>query len=320
MELVNVTAASDAIREMATALGFDAVGYARAVRLDGDALRLQDWLNAGYHADMAWMEGHFDKRVDPARLVEGTKSVVVVLFSYKSAQVQASHVPQIAKYAYGTDYHLVVKDKLWELLKRIQEKFPQAQGRPFVDSAPVMERAWAVRAGLGWIGKNSLLINRNLGSFFFIGTLMLNIELDYATPVKASCGRCTRCIDACPTRALVWPKVVDARRCVSYHTIENRGAIPDEIKPLIGNRIFGCDTCQDVCPWNARVAPHSHPELAPRDAILSFRMADWTALDEASFTDIFRKSAVKRAKFGGFARNRQVVVDNVALQGDAECE
>jgi epoxyqueuosine reductase len=320
MNLENVTETSRAIREMAAALGVDAVGFARAVRLDGDALRLQDWLNSGYHADMAWMEGHFEKRVDPALLVEGTKSVVVALFSYKPAEVQSSNLPQIAKYAYGTDYHIVVKDRLWELLKAIQKKYPEVEGRPFVDSAPVMERAWAVRAGLGWIGKNSLLLNKDLGSFFFIGTLMLNVELDYATPLKSSCGGCTRCIEACPTRAIVWPKVVDARKCISYHTIENRGIIPDSIKPLIGNRVFGCDTCQDVCPWNVRVAPHNHQELAPRQAILSSSLEDWTTLNEDRFAEIFRKSAVKRTKYSGFTRNMQIVVENQASSRIDKCE
>lgn len=301
---------SSAIRNMADLVGFEAVGFARATRLDGEAMRLTDWLGSGYHADMGWMEGHFEKRVDPTLLVEGTKSVVVVLYSYKPAEVQRSHVPQIAKYAYGTDYHIIVKDKLWDLLKLIREQYPEVEGRPFVDSAPVMERAWAVRAGLGWIGKNSLLLNKELGSFFFIGTLMLNIELDYATPVKPQCGGCTRCLEACPTRAIVWPKVVDARRCISYHTIENRGEIPDPIKPLLGNRVFGCDTCQDVCPWNVKVKPHSHTELTPREAILSFSQSEWLELKEEEFAAIFRNSAVKRTKFSGFRRNLLIASEN----------
>jgi len=310
------TLLSQTIRTLASSLGFDAVGFARAERLDGEAERLRGWLDAGYHADMGWMEGHFDKRVDPTLLEEGTRSVVVVLFCYKPEVVQPANAPQIAKYAYGNDYHEVVKDKLWELLSRIKEVMPQANGRPFVDSAPVMERAWAERAGLGWIGKHSLLINRELGSMFFIGTLLLNLELDYATPVKPSCGACTRCIDACPTRAIVMPKVVNARRCISYQTIENRGEIPPELQPLMGNRVFGCDTCQDVCPWNAKVAPHHHGELTPREAILHYTSEQWQTIDQVQFSTIFRHSAVKRTKLSGFTRNLAVVRENMEGRGE----
>ena len=304
------TSLSQTIRTLATNLGFDAVGFARATRLDGEAEHLRSWLDTGHHADMAWMEGHFEKRVDPTLLVEGTKSVVVVLLSYKPVEVQPADAPQFAKYAYGDDYHEVIKAKLWELLTKIKKIAPEADGRPFVDSAPVLERAWAERAGLGWIGKNSLLINRGLGSLTFIGTLMLNLELEYDSPVRPSCGTCTRCIDACPTGAIVAPKVVDARRCISYQTIENRGEIPEAIQRLMGNRLYGCDACLDACPWNAKVVPHSHPELAPRQAILTYTAAQWQAVDEAQFTTIFRHSAVKRAKLSGFRRNLEVVKGN----------
>lgn len=304
------TSLSQTIRTLATNLGFDAVGFARAARLDGEAEHLRTWLDAGLHADMAWMEGHFDKRVDPTLLVEGTKSVVVVLFAYKPAKVQPANVPQIAKYAYGDDYHEVIKTKLWDLLARIKEVVSEADGRPFVDSAPVLERAWAERAGLGWIGKNSLLLNRQLGSLTFIGTLMLNLELDYGTHVRPSCGTCTRCIDGCPTGAIFAPKIVDARRCISYQTIENRGEISDELRLLMGNRVFGCDACLDACPWNVRVASHCHPEFSPREAILTYTTEQWRDVDEAQFAAIFRHSAVKRAKLGGFRRNLAVVVGN----------
>lgn len=311
MEASATSSLSQTIRTLAANLGFDAVGFARAERLDGEAEHLRSWLDAGHHADMEWMTGHFDKRVDPTLLVEGTKSVVVVLLSYKPSELQPADAPQIAKYAYGDDYHEVIKAKLWELLAQIKEIKPEADGRPFVDSAPVLERVWAERAGLGWIGKNSLLLNRQLGSLTFIGTLMLNLELDYGTPVRPSCGTCTRCIDACPTGAIVAPKVVDARRCISYQTIENRGEIPEEIQRLMGNRVFGCDACIDACPWNVKVAPNHHPELAPREAILTYTAEQWQAMDEAQFSSIFRRSAVKRAKLSGFRRNLEVVMGNV---------
>jgi epoxyqueuosine reductase len=310
MDAPTKTSLSQTIRTLAANLGFDAVGFARAERLDGEAIRLRSWLDTGYHADMAWMEGHFDKRVDPTLLVEGTKSVVVVLLGYKPTKVQPADAPQIAKYAYGDDYHEVIKGKLWDLLAQIKEMVPEADGRPFVDSAPVLERAWAERAGLGWIGKNSLLVNRQLGSLIFIGTLMLNLDLDYGTPVRPSCGNCTRCIDACPTGSIVAPKVVDARRCISYQTIENRGGIPDSLKVPMGNRIFGCDACLDACPWNTKVAPHCHPELAPSEAILTYTTEQWLEVDEGLFSTIFRRSAVKRAKLSGFRRNLEVVLEN----------
>lgn len=314
MDAPTKTSLSQTIRTLALSLGFDAVGFARAERLDGEAERLRSWLDAGFHADMAWMEGYFDKRVDPTLLVEGANSVVVVLLGYKPAEVQPADAPQIAKYAYGDDYHEVIKGKLWELLVQIKAVMPEADGRPFVDSAPVLERAWAERAGLGWIGKSSLLVNRQLGSLTFIGTLMLNLELDYDIPVQPSCGSCTRCIEACPTGAIVAPQLVDARRCISYQTIENRGEIPDSLKVPMGNRVFGCDACLDACPWNAKVAPHCHHELAPRKAILTYTTEQWQVVDEAQFAAIFRRSAVKRAKLSGFLRNLEVVVENTTVK------
>lgn len=310
MDAPTKTSISQTIRTLAENLGFDAVGFARAERLDDETIRLRSWLDAGNHAGMKWMEGHFEKRVDPTLLVEGAKSVVVVLLGYKPIKVQPADAPQIAKYAYGDDYHEVIKGKLWDLLAQIKEMVPEADGRPFVDSAPVLERAWAERAGLGWIGKSSLLVNRKLGSLTFIGTLMLNLDLDYGTPVRPSCGTCTRCIDACPTGAIVAPKVVDARRCISYQTIENRGEIPDDLKVLMGNRVFGCDACLDACPWNTKVAPHCHPELAPCEAILTYTTEQWLEVDEELFSTIFRRSAVKRAKLSGFRRNLEVVLEN----------
>lgn len=311
MQSTKIEEASELIRRESINLGFDAVGFARAQRLDEHAPYLQEWLAAGNHADMTWMEGHFEKRIDPRLLVEGTKSVVVVLFSYKPKDVQPADAPQLAKYAYGTDYHIVMKEKLWQLLAKLQQEFPEADGRPFVDSAPVMDRVWAQRAGLGWIGKNSLLLNRQLGSFVLIGTLLLNVELVYAdAAIPPSCGECNRCINACPTKAIVAPMVVDARRCISYHTIENRGDIPEKVQILMGNRAFGCDTCQDVCPWNLRVKPHGHQEFMPREAILSFSNSDWSSLSPESFASIFRQSAVKRAKYGGLMRNLSIALRN----------
>lgn len=302
---------STKIEELAADSGFDAVGFARACRLEADAVYLEEWLRKGYHADMEWMKGHFEKRVDPTLLVEGAKSVIVVLFSYKPSVVQDAGLPQFAKYAYGDDYHAILKDKLWSLLAAVKECYPDVEGRPFVDSAPVLERVWAVRAGLGWIGKNSLLINQRLGSFFFIGTIVTNLELDYSTPVKAHCGSCTKCLDSCPTRAIVWPKVVDARRCISYHTIENRGEIPLEISEKLGNRVFGCDTCQDVCPWNQKVIPHAHADLFPNEFIMKNSMNDWKVIDKSLFNSVFKESAVKRCKFEGFLRNLNEISRNM---------
>lgn len=292
------------IKELARELGFDHCGIAKAVQLDDDARRLETWLNKGMHGNMQYMEHHFDKRIDPRKLVDGAQSVITLLFNYFPSSQQQQDAPRIAKYAYGHDYHEVIRAKLKTMLFRMQERIGPVQGRGFVDSAPVLERAWAKRSGLGWIGKNGNLIHKQAGSFFFIATLITDIELEYDGPVGDYCGSCTRCIDACPTEALVAPGVVDGSKCISYFTIElKEQLIPDKMKGQFDNWMFGCDTCQDVCPWNRFSKAHQEAEFTPIPAILNFSTRDWEELTEEAFKNIFRHSPLKRSKFSGIRRN-----------------
>ena len=246
-----------------------------------------------------------EKRLDPGKLVEGARSVISVLLNYYPSEIQKSEdAPVISKYAYGTDYHFVIKDKLKSLLQFIQEEIAPCSGRPFVDSAPVLDRAWARRAGLGWIGKNSHLISPKHGSFFFIGELIIDLELAYDHPADTDfCGSCTRCIDACPTKAIVAPHTIDARKCISYLTIENREEIPETFKGQLQDRMYGCDICQDVCPWNRNPTPHNVKAFQPKPELLAMNRVDWKELDREKFNLLFRKSAVKRAGFKGLRRN-----------------
>lgn len=301
---------SSMIKEEALRLGFDGCGISRAEYAGEDARHLEKWLGKGYHAGMSYMERNFDKRTDPARLVEGARSVISVLLGYYPSQRQQQpDAPVLSIYAYGKDYHPVIRKKLNALLKFIRTSFPPANGRGFTDSAPVLDRAWAARSGLGWIGKNSNLISSEAGSYFFIGSLIVDIPLSYDKPITDFCGDCNRCIRACPTSAIVSDRVIDAGRCISYLTIENKGEIEDSFRGKMKNRVFGCDICQDVCPWNRRAAPHRVDEFKPLPGLLEMTRKEWYAMNEKQFREKFAFSAVKRAKFRGLRRNLQFIAD-----------
>ncbi len=303
-----------ALKAEAARLGFDACGVAEATHLDDEARRLEAWLGAGMHAGMGWMEGHFDKRVDPRRLVEGARSVVSVLHNYYAdAPPPTATTGRIARYAWGDDYHDVMRARLAELFEWLRAEVGEVGGRAFVDSAPVLDKAWAARSGLGWQGKNSNLIHPRKGSFFFLGELIIDVPLTPDGPLPDYCGTCTRCLDACPTEAIVQPYVVDAQRCISYLTIEHRGAW-DEAAPTaaMGTWIYGCDVCQDVCPWNKFSRPTAEPRYAPRPGLPDTDLRDWLELDLEEFRRRFKGSAVKRAKYEGFVRNVHAAARNVA--------
>ena len=295
---------SQFIKNEAKRLGFLNCGIAKAAFLETEAPRLEAWLNNGYQGSMAYMENHFDKRLDPRLLVDDAKSVVSLSFNYYPSQFQNSESYKISKYAYGQDYHHVIKSKLRALLASIQDEIGAVNGRCFVDSAPVLERAWAERAGLGWNGKHSLLIEKQKGSFFFLAELIIDLELEYDTPTKTDhCGECTRCIDACPTEAILPNNVIDSNKCISHLTIELKDSIPNQFKNDMENWMFGCDICQDVCPWNRFSKPHNEPLFAPKEALLNFNKKDWEEITEETFGKIFQKSAVKRTKYSGLKRN-----------------
>ncbi len=294
---------------MAQSLGFEHCGIARAMPLEEDARRLEQWLKKGYQGTMQYMENHFDLRIDPTKLVPGARSVITLLQNYYPEASQKAGTPGISKYAFGKDYHEVIKEKLKQLLQEIKNKIGDIQGRGFVDSAPVLERTWAQRSGLGWIGKNGNLINKESGSFYFIATLITDLELEYDDPfAKDYCGTCTKCIDACPTDAILPDKVIDGSRCISYFTIELKEMlIPDKMKGQFENWAFGCDTCQDVCPWNRFSRPHREKGFEPIPAILNLSTQDWLDMTEENFKEIFRHSPLKRAKFQGIQRNLQFI-------------
>jgi epoxyqueuosine reductase len=290
---------SDAIKAEALRLGFTDCGFSRAEALPEDATRLKEWLDQGHHARMGYMANHFEKRTDPTLLVEGAKSVISLLYNYYTDKSQKySDAPVLSKYAYGKDYHFVMKEKMNLLFDFIQSEFGQVEGRVFVDSAPVLDRAWAQKAGLGWIGKNSNLISRKAGSFVFIGELITNLELDYnQVPEGDFCGSCTRCIEACPTDAILTNRTLDAGLCISYQTIENKGTIDGELEGKLANRFFGCDICQDVCPWNRQAVNHGEPEFEPSPGVLGLNREEWENLDRETYTLLFKGSAVKRAGY-----------------------
>ena len=294
---------------MSAQLGFEYCGIAKAAHLPEDARRLEQWLNKGMHGNMQYMENYFDLRIDPTRLLPGANSVITLLMNYYPEQQQDQQLPQIAKYAYGKDYHEVIRAKLKELLFLIKEEAGAVDGCGFVDSAPVLERTWAQKSGLGWIGKNGNLIHQKSGSFFFIATLITDLELQYDDPLtKDYCGSCTRCIDNCPTEAILPNKVVDGSRCISYFTIELKEAlIPDSMKRKFNNWMFGCDVCQDVCPWNRFSKPTQEISFSPLPEILNFTSNDWEELSEESFKNIFKNSALKRTKFAGIRRNLKFI-------------
>lgn len=298
------------IKERAATLGFTFCGVARAEFLEEEAPRLEAWLRQGKHGSMGYMENHFDKRLDPTKLVEDAKSVITLGYNYFPEEDLAQDDRyKIAKYAYGEDYHFVIKRKLRTLLEYVQATIGEVHGRAFVDSAPVMERAWAQRSGTGWIGKNSLLLNKQQGSFFFLAELIVDLELVYDGPVPDYCGTCTRCLDACPTDAITEPYVVDSNRCISHLTIELRDAIPDSMQGQWADWIFGCDICQDVCPWNRHARSHEEPAFAPHPDLKEMTKADWHEITEETFRKVFKRSAVKRAKLSGLRRNIAAVAN-----------
>lgn len=302
---MNYKAKSNAvlIKAEALRLGFMACGISKAGFLEEEAPKLEKWLKAGFHGEMKWMENHFDKRLDPRILVPDSKTVVSVILNYFPDNNQKKGVPKISKYAFGEDYHLVIKEKLKSLREFIDLNIGQVSGRAFVDSAPVMDRAWAKRAGLGWIGKHSLLLTKGAGSFYFIGELILDLELEPDQPVTDHCGSCTKCIDACPTDAILAPELVDANKCISYLTIELKNEIPDSFSKQMENWAFGCDICQDVCPWNRFSSPHNEEKFEPKKEFLEMEERDWLEISQEVFSRVFQKSAVKRTKFKGMQRN-----------------
>jgi len=292
------------IKEQAKRLGFLACGIAKADFLEEEAPRLEAWLQHGFHGEMRYMENHFDKRLDPRLLVDGAKSVISLSYNYFPEEQQTEESYKIAKYAYGEDYHHVIKNKLFELLAILQEEIGEINGRCFVDSAPVLERAWAEKAGLGWNGKHTLLIQKQQGSFFFLAELIIDLELAYDAPFTTDhCGKCTRCIDACPTQAILPNNQLDGSKCISYLTIELRDNIPNQFKDQMQDWMFGCDICQDVCPWNRFSKAHQEPLFQPKENMLDLTKSDWKELTEETFKKVFKKSAVKRAKYAGLTKN-----------------
>ncbi|MGB5691927.1 MAG: tRNA epoxyqueuosine(34) reductase QueG [Flavobacteriaceae bacterium] len=291
------------IKAEAQRLGFLSCGISKADFLEEEAPRLEKWLMEGSHGEMQYMENHFDKRLDPRKLVPGAKSVVSLLYNYFPSESQIEDSYKISKYAYGVDYHFVIKDKLKELLSKLQDEIGEVHGRAFVDSAPVLEKAWAAKSGLGWIGKHSNLLTQQLGSFYFLAEVILDLELEADTPVTDHCGECTACIDACPTEAIVQPYMVDGSKCISYFTIELKNEIPSEYKGQFDDWAFGCDVCQDVCPWNRFSKSHSEPLFNPHPSLLSMSKKEWEEISNEVFNKVFKKSAVKRTKYAGLKGN-----------------
>lgn len=301
---------SNIIKSRAEKLGFLECAILPTQELTDEKNHFQEWLGKGMQGEMGYMERNIEKRLNPELLFENAKTIIVVLQNYYPKQTQTDkNAPVLSKYAYGTDYHFIMKDKLKTLLSFIQNEIKPCNGRPFVDSAPVLERAWAKRAGLGWVGKHSNLISVTHGSFFFIGELILDIELPYDDPklVRDHCGNCTRCIDACPTKAIVANQVVDARKCISYQTIELRGELDEDLKGQFENRVFGCDICQDVCPWNLKSKPHDEPDFEPKPQLMELSKEDWHNIEKPLFNELFKNSAVKRTGFKGLKRNLEFI-------------
>ena len=291
------------IKTEAKRLGFLSCGISKAEFLEDEAPRLENWLHKNMHGEMSYMTNHFDKRLNPTLLVPDSKSVVSLLLNYFPEETQTNNTYKISKYAYGEDYHVVIKDKLRQLLNFIQDEIGEVHGRAFTDSAPVLDKAWAAKSGLGWIGKHSNLITKSNGSFYFIAELIIDLELDYDYAVTDHCGNCTACIDACPTQAITEPYVVDGSKCISYFTIELKNEIPSDMKGKFNDWMFGCDICQDVCPWNRFSKAHKEPLFNPNQELLSMSKKDWEEITEEVFRKVFEKSAVKRTKYSGFIRN-----------------
>jgi epoxyqueuosine reductase len=300
---------SHLIKTVAKENGFDFCGISKAGFLEEEAPRLESWLNRNHNGAMAYMANHFDKRLDPRKLVDGARSVISVLLNYYPDQKlpEGEDDLKISKYAYGKDYHFVLKEKLGNILVSMREEIGDVDARIFVDSAPVMDKAWAAKSGLGWVGKHSNLLNRNMGSFFFIGEIICDLDLEYDSAVGDYCGTCTRCVDACPTEAITEPYVVDGSKCISYYTIELKDAIPQDVRGKFENWIFGCDICQDVCPWNRFAKPHNTPEFDMQPGLAELAANDWTEITEEVFREVFKKSPLKRTKFEGLSRNIRFV-------------
>lgn len=295
---------SQLIKQKAEKFGFQSCGISKAEFLEEEAPRLETWLNKGYHGEMQYMENHFDKRLNPTLLVEGAKSVISLSYNYfPKVKIDEINNFKISKYAYGEDYHDVIKDILKEMMAELQEEIGEFGFRVFVDSAPVLEKAWARKSGLGWVGKNANLITKKHGSFYFLAEIICDLELEYDLPVTDHCGSCRACIDACPTQAIVSDRIVDGSKCISYATIELKNQIPDYFKGKMDDWMFGCDVCQDVCPWNRFSAPTLQEKFAPNFQKLNFRKNEWKELTQELFSEIFKKSAVKRTKFSGLMRN-----------------
>ncbi len=297
------------IKKEAERLGFLSCGISQADFLETEAPRLENWLSKNMHGEMSYMENYFDKRLDPRLLVDGAKSVITLLMNYYPAQFQVEDSYKLSKYAYGRDYHGVIKKRMSELTAFIREHIGEINSEIFIDSAPVLDKAWAVKSGLGWMGKNTNLISKKTGSFFFIAEIICDLDLDYDTITTDHCGSCTACIDACPTQAIEQPYVVNGSKCISYFTIELQNQIPTEMKGKFDDWMYGCDVCQDVCPWNRFSKPHNEPFFEPRANLLELTKADWNALNKETFNKVFKKSAVKRIKFEGLVKNIQFIKD-----------
>ena len=302
---MSLLSAKEYIVQQAKDLQFSFVGFSKAEQLDEEARQLEAWLNQGNHGQMSYMANHFDKRIDPTKLVPGAQTVISLLFNYFTTQRQEDLLsPKISQYAFGEDYHHVIKKRLKELLNRTQEQFGSITGRCFVDSAPVMERQWAARSGLGWTGKNTLLIHPKAGSYFFLAEIICDLKIEPDHPIRDHCGTCTKCIEACPTDAIAENGyILDASKCISYLTIELKDAIPTEFKGKMDNWMFGCDICQHVCPWNRFSKQHQVSEFEPKDKLLTMQQAEWMEITKDVFDKLFQKSAVKRTKFEGLKRN-----------------
>ena len=302
---------SQLIKQKAEKFGFQSCGISKAEFLEEEAPRLETWLDKGYHGEMKYMENHFDKRLNPTLLVEGAKSVISLSYNYfPKVKIDEINNFKISKYAYGEDYHEVIKDILKEMVAELQEEIGEFGFRVFVDSAPVLEKAWARKSGLGWVGKNANLITKKHGSFYFLAEIICDLELEYDLPVTDHCGSCRACIDACPTQAIVSDRIVDGSKCISYATIELKNEIPDYFKGKMDDWMFGCDVCQDVCPWNRFSAPTLQEKFAPNFQKLNFKKNEWKELSQELFSEIFKKSAVKRTKFSGLMRNINLLKDN----------
>lgn len=303
----NIDSLTIDIKTKAKTLGFMSCGISKAGFLEEEAPKLENWLNKNMNGEMSYMERNFDMRLDPTKIVEGAKSVISLTYNYYTEKTCEASNFKISKYAYGNDYHFVIKNKLKDLFEYIKEKTGDINGRVFVDSAPILERAWAEKSGLGWIGKNTNLISKKNGSFFFLCEIILDLELEYDHIETDHCGSCTACIDACPTNAIVEPYVVDGSKCISYYTIELKNNIPDYAKNTYDEWIFGCDICQDVCPWNRFSKPHQEPLFNPNDEFLSISKNDWIEMTKETFNKVFKNSAIKRAGFDGIKRNIEFI-------------